>query len=165
MSADVVNVLERAIARARAQSRGDDPLETSECLRNVRRLYGVAALYPDARSAWDHAVYRHPVGDSPTRRAETPSMPVTIEDHLARVGRFNPPAGVPVWWSGGSHGDGHVAVASHDRTRVWSTDIRRPGFFDLVDTVSIAYTWGLTLLGWTQDVNGRTLCDGDGRPL
>lgn len=162
---DVVNRLERAIARARRQSHSGEEMERGECLRNVRRLYGIAILYPDARSAWDHSSYRHPVGTTPSRHADVAAQPITILEHLERAAHMSPPAGVPVWWSGGSAGDGHVAVQSHDRDLVWSTDIRRDGYFDLVETTSIAYTWGLTLLGWSEDLNGVHLCDADGRPL
>jgi hypothetical protein len=64
------------------------------------------------------------------------------------------PRGYPVFWSGGSAGHGHIAIAAGDGA-CWSTDIRRPGYFDRVPIDEIRTAWGLTLLGWTTDLNGE----------
>lgn len=63
------------------------------------------------------------------------------------------PKGSVAWWSGGSHGDGHVAPVIGGG-ECWSTDIRRSGYYDRVPIDLIHQKWGLTLLGWTENING-----------
>lgn len=71
----------------------------------------------------------------------------------ARHGFYNPPAGVPAFWRGGSNGDGHTALTVGDGT-VWSTDIKRHGKIDKVAITEIHDKWGLEYLGWTESDNG-----------
>ena len=121
---------EQAIAAAVTQSKYGPAFGIGLCLQRVRMCYGVGPRDPDASTAWALAKYRH-----------TQTNPVSI------------PRGVPVFWTGGSSGHGHIAIATGDGT-CWSTDIRRTGYFDRVPIAEIHDRWGLTLVGWTEDING-----------
>ena len=57
------------------------------------------------------------------------------------------PRGALVFWSGGSHGYGHVAVAN-GRGKVWGVDLPDNGRIGLVPTDEVARRWGLKFLGW-----------------
>ena len=116
-----------AIAAARKQSHDGPQFGVGECLMRVRMCYGIPAQQHDAAAAWRAAKVKH---------TRTPA-----------------PRGYPVFWTGGSHGYGHIAIATGDGN-VWSTDIRRPGFFDLCPITEINARWGLTYAGWAEDVNG-----------
>jgi hypothetical protein len=123
----------QAIARARTQSKQGPKFGTGLCLQRVRICYGIPALAADAIGAWNIAQTKHRVTD-----------PTSI------------PRGFPVFWSGGSDGHGHIAISAGGG-KCWSTDIERPGFFDYVDITEIRAKWGLTLLGYTEDLNGRPI--------
>lgn len=71
-------------------------------------------------------------------------------------GDRNPPAGVPVFWSGGTHGYGHAAV-SLGGGKIRSTDAGGPGRIATVDLGWVERTWGLTYLGWTEDLAGEVI--------
>lgn len=117
-----------AIVAARAQSLSGEPMQTGMCLQAVRECYGIPAKEPSAAHAWAHA-------------------------HRPHRGDTNPPRGFPVFWTGGSHNFGHVAISAGNGW-VWSTDIKRPGFFNIVPLTLIREKWGLTYAGWTEDLNG-----------
>ena len=136
---------EQAIAAARNQSANGPRIDrwlgvstfTGWCLKAVRTCYGVDAhdftptngRDPMAIEAFDAATFKR-VADGRTI-----------------------PRGVPVFWRGGSTGAGHIAISTGDGD-CWSTDIRRPGYFDKVPITEIAQQWGLKLVGWTEDLNG-----------
>lgn len=115
-----------------AQAQHDHPSRdwTGYCLIFAHDAFGVGAKYPSATSAWEHAVHKHPETD-----------PTKI------------PRGVPVFWTGGSHGYGHVAV-SRGGGSCWTTDLIRPGKVDVARIADVHARWGLTLVGWTEDING-----------
>lgn len=119
-----------AIAAARKQSHDGPKGGEGMCLQMVRTCFGIRALEPDATTAWLRATDKHPLTDP---------------------AKF--PRGYPIFWTGGSHGHGHIAIATGDG-RCWSTDIVRTGYFDYVDITEIHNTWGLTLVGYTKDING-----------
>lgn len=98
------------------------------CLKFARNAYPVDAYNPTAARAWYAAHFKH--GTTST-----------------------PPTGVPVWWTGGSHGAGHVAP-SDGYGYCLSTDILRSGRVNRVPISLIAHAWGLTYRGWTEDING-----------
>ncbi|RNL63659.1 hypothetical protein EFK50_07910 [Nocardioides marmoriginsengisoli] len=100
------------------------------CLKMVRGCYGVPAKAEDAATAWADAEHRHPEAN-----------PLAI------------PYGAPVFWTGGSKGHGHIAISTGNG-ECWSTDIKRPGYFDHVRIAEIERKWGLKLVGWAEDVNG-----------
>lgn len=120
-----------AIETARTRSESRTPTsEAGMCLREVRECFGVGPGASDAIGAWNAAEHKHHETD-----------PHKI------------PRGVPVFWAGGSAGHGHIAIST-GFAKCWSTDIRRSGFFDRVPITEIHEKWGLTLLGWTEDLNG-----------
>lgn len=96
------------------------------CEKFCRTCAGAAALAASAADAYYAAKYRH---------------------------TGTPPRGAFVFWTGGSHGYGHVAI-SDGNGWCWSTDIKRPGRVDRVAISTITTRWGLTLKGWTEDNNG-----------
>lgn len=91
--------------------------------------------------------------------AGAPHLGGTALDAWNRAGKahqhgyYNPPAGVPVFWDGGS---GHVAW-SDGKGNVWSNDILRAGKIDLVPIALIAKKWGKKYLGWTDTLNGKSV--------
>ena len=103
------------------------------CLKFVRLCYGIPAREADAIAAWRTAKHKHPQTDA------------------AKI-----PRGYPVFWEGGSASHGHIAISAGNGF-CWSTDIRRTGFMDRVPIDEIRAKWGLTLLGWTEDINGVTV--------
>jgi hypothetical protein len=123
---------EHPIQEARRRSMSSRPTsEVGMCLREVRECFDVGPRADDAAEAWRDAAHKHPETD-----------PRKI------------PRGVPVFWTGGSAGHGHIAIATGYRGRCFSTDIRRPGYFDQVPIEEISEKWGLQLVGWTEDLNG-----------
>lgn len=67
-----------------------------------------------------------------------------------------PPRGVPVFWAGGSHGYGHVAISSGDWD-CYSTDVVVADQVRWCVMPLIRLRWGLRYLGWTEDLNGVSL--------
>lgn len=67
---------------------------------------------------------------------------------------YTPPVGVPVFWSGGSRGLGHVAF-SLGGGKVRTTDFPHSGHVATLDLTEISkLDPALTYLGWTEDLNG-----------
>lgn len=103
------------------------------CLQWSRERAAIGALQPDAASAWNHAMRRHP-------------------------GDRNPPRGAMVYWLGGSHGYGHIAVAVGGG-RIRSTDAGGSGRVATVDVGWPERAWGLSYAGWADNVNDQTIPD------
>ena len=101
------------------------------CLNWARIRAHIPARYPDAATAWRHA--------SDKRRGDR-----------------TPPPGAAVYWTGGSHGYGHIAISvGHGRVR--STDA---GGMGRVATVRVGWPvrhWGLNYAGWSDTINGYTI--------
>lgn len=72
----------------------------------------------------------------------------------ARMKRYTwpPPAGVPVYWSGGRYG--HVAISTGGG-RCRSTDWPSRGRVSETYISSLSRSWGYRYLGWSADVNGQ----------
>lgn len=100
------------------------------CLATVRGWWRIPVGAPNAISAW---------------RAVPPA-----ERHAF----YTPPAGVPVFWSGGSTGAGHVAL-SLGGGLVRSGDIDGSGTVATVPIGKVHSKWGETYLGWTETLNGQ----------
>lgn len=105
------------------------------CLVFVRTCYDVPAGVRSAADSWRMADHKHPTSD-----------PHAI------------PRGVPVFWLGGSHGFGHIAVSAGGGM-CWSTDLRRPGKVDKVPIDDVRRLWGLQLAGWAEEVNGQRVVE------
>lgn len=122
-----------ALLAARRQSDDGPAFGVNECKQRVRELYSVPSDgSPDATAAWHRTQHRH--------------SKLTPLEEL--------PPGALVWWTGGAAGRGHVALYA-GKGRVWSTDIKRAGRFDLVSLSVIADAWpSLDLVGWSEDIDG-----------
>jgi hypothetical protein len=129
-----------AAACARQSTRGPS-FGIGECKLRVRLAYNVPSDgSPSAAVAWTRTQYRHPV----------PADLASIPD------------GALLWWTGGSHGFGHVAIKwgtvrgadGRFAAACWSTDLRRAGRFDRVPVADVHARWGLTLAGWSEDIDG-----------
>lgn len=110
------------------------------CARWTREQFGIGALGDfdgdgdaDAVDMWKAARSKH--ADDP-----------------------HPPAGVPVFWSGGSKGHGHAAI-SLPGGRIRSIDRPQFGLVGTVPLADIEQSWGLTYLGWSDDLYGNEIVD------
>ena len=79
---------------------------------------------------------------------------------LKHAGDRNPPAGVPVFWSGGSRGHGHAAISLGDGF-IRTIDRPTSGKVGTVPLGEIERAWGLKYLGWTADLYGHEIPDHD----
>lgn len=129
-----------AIEAARSQSQHGPAFAEGSCQIAVRTCFGVPSVgdfdgdgAADAEDAWKASKGKHPETD-----------PTKI------------PRGYPIFWGGGSHDNGHVAVSA-GAGLCWSTDIKRTGFFDLVPITLIHEKWGLPLFGWVEEYDGFPL--------
>lgn len=98
-----------------------------ECLGFVRTSFGIGPRDYSAAIGWSKARYRHT------------SWP--------------PPAAVPVWWTGGSHGYGHVAL-SRGGGVCRSTDVLHSGRVNNIPISLVHQAWGHTYVGWSEDIEG-----------
>lgn len=101
--------------------------EPGYCLKWCRLRADIPSLYPDAATAWKYAHHRH-------------------------KGDREPPRGAMVFWLGGSHGYGHIAVAVGNG-KVRSTDAGGAGRVATVDVGWVEANWGLPFAGWSDNVN------------
>ena len=127
----------RSVDSALVWARGQRTFASGMCLRFVRTCYKVPPKYRTAAIAWSKTRYRH---------------------------TSVPPRGVPVWWTGGSRGFGHVAISAGDGF-VISTDSGGRGQVGRTSIRRITTAWGQTYRGWTEDINGvRVFVPSAGRP-
>ena len=96
------------------------------CLQFVRTCFGVGSRYGSASIGWRNTKYRH---------------------------TSVPPPGVPVWWTGGSRGFGHIAI-SVGGGYVRSTDFPGAGGVGKVAIRTLTRRWRQTYRGWSEDING-----------
>src|SRR5262245_28053452 len=115
-------------ARNAERDQTNDP---GYCLQQNRMWAGIGARYPDASTAWRNTNDRHP-------------------------GNRNPPRGAMVYWTGGSHGYGHIAT-SLGGGKVRSTDAGGAGRVATVPLSWVEQHWGLPYAGWAWDVNEVTI--------
>lgn len=108
------------------------------CARFTREAFGRPALgdfdgdgAADAEDMWKAAKIKHP-------------------------GDLDPPAGVPVYWLGGSEDNGHAAV-SLGNGMVRSTDAWERGVVGTVPLREISRRWGMTYVGWSEDLYGYVI--------
>lgn len=109
------------------------------CLKNVADAFDAPHGVPDAYSSWIKAG-----GNAGRFTHTTPGLIL--------------PRNVPVYWSGGPHGYGHVAI-SDGNGYIWTTDKPKHGKFTRVKLDSIAKDWGLRYLGWSEVLNGMRVHD------
>jgi hypothetical protein len=119
-----------AVQTVRAAMRSDvnDP---GYCLAWSRQQADIPARYSDAATAWRHA-------------------------NGKRRGGLHPPPGAAVYWTGGTHGYGHIAISvGHGRVR--SSDAGGAGRVSTVPLSWISREWGLRYAGWADSINGYTI--------
>lgn len=119
----VVQTANEAIANANDQSTCDP----GYCLKICRTWLGIGSREADAADAWRTAIGKHP------------------DDK-------HPPKGAPVFWTGGSSGHGHIALAKSSNMR--STDIPSMGVVGNDPGDYPRRVWGLTYVGWAEGFNG-----------
>jgi hypothetical protein len=110
---------------------GSSSNDPGMCLQWSRQRADIGAVYPDAATAWRHAVHRH-------------------------KSDRDPPRGAMVYWLGGSAGYGHIAVGLGGG-KVRSTDAGGAG---RVATVALGWVedhWGLPYAGWADNVNDQII--------
>lgn len=120
---------QQAIATARSWSLSRRFVGVGQCLATVRQYYGVPAGFPTAAASYAAADHKHLV-----------STGVDV------------PRGAPVWWTGGSHGAGHVAISVGGGICL-STDWKEQGKIDYARIDEITSRWGLSFKGYTEEVN------------
>ena len=115
-----------------------DAYPVGYCARWVRTMYGVDPSGDadrdgdvDAADSWKRATHKH------------------AND------RF-PPPGVPVYWSGGRSGHGHIAI-SWAGGRIRGTDSPNAGHVGTVDLEWVEKNWGLKYVGWSEDIHGALI--------
>lgn len=119
-----------AVAVAKSYSYYSPP---GMCQQFTRVCFGVGAYFGSARLAWLGAKKRHYV------------------DRGSEV-----PAGVPVYWLGGSRGFGHAAV-SLGGGYCRSTDWPSSGRVGTARIDDVTRAFNQTLVGWTEDINGSVI--------
>ncbi|MDH2414889.1 hypothetical protein [Nocardioides sp. CER19] len=98
------------------------------CLVWSRHQAGIPSKYSDAATAWRHATGRRPRDP-------------------------NPPRGAAVYWTGGSHGFGHIAISvGHGKVR--SSDAGGQGDVATVPIHHLSREWDLHYAGWANSING-----------
>lgn len=100
------------------------------CLKTCRLAYGIPPKYPSAIQAWKGT----------KRKFTDPTLAPIGAAHFWEIGQF-----------------GHIAIQSRRVGQVWSTDAPH---VDRIGKVSLGWfekRWGAKYLGWTDQVNGKTI--------
>lgn len=124
---DAPNTPLEAVKLARRWVRDRVHVGVGYCLRTIRSLYGVPALYPDAETAWEQSDRKHRTSDP-----------------------HNIPWGVPVFWTNGGYG--HIAL-SLGGNRCLTTDYVRTGELGVAPISALGPWCGGQLVGWSNDLN------------
>ena len=127
-----VKTANAAIAYAKGQSSKPSKNWNNLCLQFVRTCFGVAAKHPNAKKAWEATTKKH-------KTTNASSIP----------------AGVPVWFKTGTV-NWHVAISTGNGN-CYSTDVGGRGKVGLITINGLCKAWGITLLGWSEDINGVTV--------
>ena len=130
--ATVLRTPEQAVSWAKAQSVKPSKNWHNLCLQFVRSCYGVAAKWPNAKQGWENAKQR------------------TSTSNAASI-----PRGVPVWFKTKTV-NWHVAISAGNGY-CYSTDVGGSGKVGYIGINALCKAWGITLLGWSADVNGVTV--------
>lgn len=123
--------VETALARCYQQSKAGPVFRPNMCKQETREAYSVDS---DGSKSATVAWYR--------------------TDHRLKVTGDHAPRGALLWWTGGSDGNGHVAIAD-GQGNAWSVDINRAGYWDRVPFRRISEKWyRLTFAGVSLDIDG-----------
>jgi len=116
-------------AQAISFARNNKTFEPGFCLRYVRTAYGVDPFFASAADAWRGATAKHRVKSG-----------------------MQVPRGAPVYWTGGSQGFGHIAIATGNGG-CWSTDAGGSGVVAKVNIDELTQRFNIDFQGWAEDVN------------
>lgn len=122
-----------AIANAKKYTHCDPGM----CLKYTRTWLEIGSKEPDASTAWANATGKH-------------------------AGDRNPPRGAPVFWTGGSKGYGHIALALNNRDSdnaqmFRGTDMPSSGTVSNQVLSWVENHWGLKYAGWAEGFNGVSI--------
>ncbi len=104
---------------------------TDTCLMQVRKAWGVPALYPTAYAAW--------IGAGGAAGANTHTVHYQVH-------------GMPIFMKGRGAA-GHICIYDTDGY-VWTTDYPRKGRWNRVKLTDLAGAWGMHVLGGSETLNG-----------
>jgi hypothetical protein len=104
---------------------------TNTCLMQVRKAWGVSALYPTAYAAW--------LGAGGAAGANTHTEHYQVK-------------GMPIFMKGSSAA-GHVCLYDADGY-VWTTDYPKKGQWNRVKLDKLAAAWKMRILGGSETING-----------
>jgi hypothetical protein len=108
-----------------------DRFPTDTCLMQVRKAWGVPALYPTAYAAW--------LGAGGAKGENTHTEHYRVK-------------GMPIFMKGtGAHG--HVCLYDEDGY-VWTTDYPKRGQWNRVKLSILADAWNMRVLGGSEVLNG-----------
>ncbi len=124
-----IRVGSAAVSYAVAQHLAPSKNWTGRCLEFTRRCHNVDPKWSTAAEDWNHV--------APADRHSTGT----------------PPPGVPVHWSGGTKGYGHVAESAGGGY-CWTTDLIRTGMVDKAPLSLVHSRWGLAYSGWAATIDG-----------
>lgn len=121
---------EQALAWCKQEAEHPSRSWLDDCLMFARSAYNIPSKYATASIAWSHTTQR---------------------------GTGTPPRGALVWWTGGSHGAGHVAVSIGDGT-CWTSDFGNDAYLGdgkihRERISNIAQHASFTYRGWSRDIN------------
>lgn len=126
-----MRTVQEALTSCYRQSQAGPAFAPGMCKAQTRAAYGVPS---DGSGSATAAWYR--------------------TDHRVQITPTAAPRGALLWWTGGSEGYGHVAIAD-GQGNVWSVDVKRPGYWDLVPYAAIrAWAPRLLFAGVSLDIDG-----------
>lgn len=108
---------------------------------------------PSYCQLWTRTMFGAPSVGDVDRDGDADAVDGWNFERKKHIGDRNPPRGVPVAWKGGSKGHGHRAV-SLGGGKIRSTDAGGLGKVATVDLSWVEKTWGMTYLGWSEDISG-----------
>lgn len=122
----------RSVSSALSWMKNHKEGRSGMCLWTCQEAYGAPHVYPSAAVAWGHAAHKH------------------RDD--------KPPRGAAVYWTGGSHGYGHIAL-SLGQDHIVSTDLPNWGRIGVVSLHTPRTSWGVKYAGWTPTIGGLMIPD------
>ena len=123
---------DQAVAFARRQVSSGTSKWHNLCLSMVRQSFNLPAVEPSAKKAWENAKKKHKTTNTK-----------------------NIPRGVPVFYKTSTK-NWHVVLSAGDGM-CYSTDVGGRGKVGYISIKALASSWNITLLGWTEDLNGFTV--------
>lgn len=120
-----------ALARCYQQARSGPAFEPGHCKQETREVYSV-----------------------PSDGSKSAAIGWLRTDHRLNVAGDKAPRGSLLWWTGGSNGYGHVAIADGEGW-VWTVDAVKPGYWGRVPFGWFATHWpALDFAGVSADIDG-----------